>query len=650
MGEGFAERGIIASVMDYPHILPNVRAALNPSDFQREKNRIVWQAICELADQGIVGRWDTLLEHLKAAGDLPNIGGVSGLAEMIDGIVRSDDVGPHIQMVKKLALDHRVACAVEQVRLAIEDGEQPGEVLAQHLPKLVELHASLNNQPSSVSANGWPDPRPLPDGLARVPSLPDALIPEAVRPWLADIAERLQVPVEFPATAAIICLSSVVGSQVRIRPKRHDDWTVTPNLWGAVIGRPGVMKSPAIAEPMKALNRLVKQAEAEYEKALRDWRFSKEVAEAKKAARRDSLKKAARAGKDFEAFRAELEEGEDKEPTERRYIVNDATVEKYGELLNQNPNGLLIFRDELTGWLRSLDDERHANDRAFFLEAWNGDDSYTYDRIGRGTLKINNTTTSILGGIQPGPLESYLRNALGYGEGDDGLMQRFQMIVYPDISGDWQNVDRWPETKAKNRAFSIYKYLNELDPRTLIAEHDDGRPFLRFGEDAQELFNEWFVGLNLALRSGEFEHPALEAHFSKYKSLMPSLALIFHLCDAADGKTVGPVSLPAAERAAAWCDFLRLHANRIYGLGLKSTAIHARTLAGHLQKCDLSSPFTARELYRKGWAGLVSAKTVEEPLSLLEDLGWLRSVQVRTDLGRPTIHYIINPKIGGQHR
>src|SRR4029453_7681695 len=75
-------------------------------------------------------------------------------------------------------------------------------------------------------------------------------------------------------------------------------------------------------------------------------------------------------------------------PVQTRYIVNDPTVEKLGELLNENPNGLLLFRDELTGWLRMLDRDGHESDRSFYLEAWNGTNSYTYDRIGRGTLPI----------------------------------------------------------------------------------------------------------------------------------------------------------------------------------------------------------------------------------------------------------------------
>ena len=34
---------------------------------------------------------------------------------------------------------------------------------------------------------------------------------------------------------------------------------------------------------------------------------------------------------------------------------NDTTVEKLGELLNHHPNGLVLFRDELSGWLHTMD-------------------------------------------------------------------------------------------------------------------------------------------------------------------------------------------------------------------------------------------------------------------------------------------------------
>lgn len=140
------------------------------------------------------------------------------------------------------------------------------------------------------------------------------------------------------------------GGKTVIRPKQYDDWTVTPNLWGALIGRPSAMKSSAMAEGLRPLKRLAVEARTQ---------FKKESGEKLKI-------EAARSA----AVTAFNNAGDP--PTERRYIVNDSTIEKLGELLNENPNGLQLERDELTGWLRGLDREDRTNDRSFYLECFNG--------------------------------------------------------------------------------------------------------------------------------------------------------------------------------------------------------------------------------------------------------------------------------------
>ena len=238
--------------------------------------------------------------------------------------------------------------------------------------------------------------------------------------------------------------------------------------------------------------------------------------EAKKDKLKDEIKKATRSGEgiDREELRRQQTEPESlSEPTERRYIINDSTVEKVGELLNQNPRGLLLFRDELTGWLRSLDREGREGDRAFYLEAWAGTEDFTYDRIGRGTLHIKRVTLSILGSIQPGPLASYLRYTLADGHGDDGLLQRSQLMVYPDVSANWRNIDRFPDTAHKNRAFEIFKQLDAIDALELgafICEEDGQIPYLRFNEEGQAFFDSWRTDLEKATGGSQLEYPALE--------------------------------------------------------------------------------------------------------------------------------------------
>lgn len=111
--------------------------------------------------------------------------------------------------------------------------------------------------------------------------------------------------------------------------------------------------------------------------------------------------------------------------TEQRYLTQDATTEKLGELLRDNPRGLLLSRDELAGWLSTLERPGREGEREFYLEAWDGSGEYTFDRIGRGTVHIPALTLSVLGGIQPGKLARYLDEALDGGGGADGLLQRF---------------------------------------------------------------------------------------------------------------------------------------------------------------------------------------------------------------------------------
>jgi hypothetical protein len=375
--------------------------------------------------------------------------------------------------------------------------------------------------------------------------------------------------------------------------------------------------------------------------------------EARKKKLKDDVIKSVKSGNDIdkEYLRAQVESlMQAEEPHERRYIVNDVTVEQLGVLLNQNPRGLLMFRDELIGWLKTMERDGHQSDRAFYLEAWNGKGSFDYDRIGRGKLHIKTVTLSVLGGIQPGPLSAYLRHALSGAQGDDGLLQRLQMMVYPDFSKGWKNIDRYPDTAAKNRAYEIFKSLDKLDTTEIGAlqnEHSD-IPYLRFDEDAQSFLDEWRADLEAELRSGKIEHPAIEAHLSKYRSLMPSLALLFHLIEVADNpNTFSAISFDNATKAAAWCSYLFEHAKRIFGLGLNATARLARSIAEHIRDGDLSDTFTARDVYRKQWSGLSTAKEVIEPLNLLEDYGWLRSVTIKSQLdgGRPTTTYILNPKV-----
>lgn len=363
----------------------------------------------------------------------------------------------------------------------------------------------------------WPDPEPLGGELLPVQAFDSQLLPAALRPLAEDVAERMQVPLDYPAVVAVLCFSGVTNRRATIQPKSADtSWVVVPNLWGGIIAPPGLMKSPVISAITQPLARIEADWRGEYATAESIYKQQQEESKLRHSAWQDRCK--ANFKKAMDAPPRPVEEAV--APTCRRLITQDATFESLHALMSENPAGIFVIRDEYTGWLAGLERPGREGERAFYLQAWNGDSSFTIDRIGRGSVHVEACCVSMLGGIQPARLRAYLADALKDGPSNDGLMQRFQVLVYPDISGDWRYVDRQPNSAAREQAEQVYRQLANIDALKPLT--------LKFAPDAQELFVEWIHELEHKLRSDEL-HPALVSHLAKYRKLMPALALLFEL-------------------------------------------------------------------------------------------------------------------------
>ncbi len=524
---------------------------------------------------------------------------------------------------------------------------------AQYSPKKsVEIaRAFVADNPPKPKLN-WQPRQPLALKLSPVPPLHAAMIPEPLRDWIDDNAERIGAPSEYMAAAVTVALASLIGRKIRTRPRAYDDWTTTCNLFGAIVGRPGAKKSPAMAAGFEPLNKLAAAAMDRHEQDLTEFDVSRAVDEATAKGAKTRLEQAA---KKANANRHELEElarqsqsaSDADAPTLQRYIVNDASIEALGEKLRENPNGLTVARDELTGFLKGLERQGHEQDQAFYLEAWNGNGrNFIYDRIGRGTIAIPGPCLSLIGTIQPGPLSRYIRNVSGDDRQRDGFISRFQLLVYPDPI-PYKRVDRLPNFDARDRAFRVFDELNRLTPEAAAAQHDEHGDiwFLRFDGEAQGIFDQWLDRLEMRLQSGQLSG-LMEEHLSKFRSLFPALALIFHLVSVCDGTVApGPISARAATSAGTWCNFLEAHARRIYQAAFDGDTETAQMLADRLDR--LHEPFTAREIQQKNWQGLKTTDEIGAALNLLEDANWLVSEEVLSGAsgGRPSTRYWLNPSL-----
>ncbi|WP_051296523.1 YfjI family protein [Anaeroarcus burkinensis] len=506
----------------------------------------------------------------------------------------------------------------------------------------------------AVMLDEWPEPGEIKESVLRpVEKITPEMLPKAFREWVSDVAHRMQCPLEFVAVGAIVAASAVIGAGCGVRPKQRDNWTVTPNLWGAIVARPSQKKTPSLKEALFPLEALEEAAAKQNEYDARCYEAQKESFKANKDAIKKEMAKVAskeKANNKLCKSMSELEEEyanmiEPEAPMMKRLIVKDATIERLGELLRDNPRGLLVLRDELVGLLASWDREDRQQDRAFYLEAWTGNQKFITDRIGRGTVVIKNTCVSVLGGIQPGKLQTYLVQCADSLK-NDGMLQRFQLLVYPDEPSGGNIIDEYPNEDALKKVCEIFANLADMDflkAGAVLENREDNKAkmFFHFSDSAQEVFFEWLLDTEKKAKAEDY--PPMCEHLSKYPSLVPSLALVFHLIEVAGGAAPGPVSESATVLACTWAEVLESHARRVYGLSSDKKQAAAAALAKKIKAGKLENKFTVRSVYRKEWA-LLDEAGVRAACQELEVEGWLRRVPF-DGLGRPKEEYEVNPKI-----
>ncbi|MBU6207636.1 MAG: DUF3987 domain-containing protein, partial [Alphaproteobacteria bacterium] len=403
--------------------------------------------------------------------------------------------------------------------------------------------------PSATLLTDWPAPLPIVPSLLPVPAFEPSLLPSALRPWCIDIAARMSVPLDMVAIPALVQAGALIGRRIGIRPEARTDWLEVGNLWGVIVAPPGALKSPVMTDVLKPIKRLeVKAADGN--------KLAKAEHEARVAISKIAEKEAKAAMKDGDtehAMQIMLQNAVPERPPEKRYIINDCTVEKLGELCADNPDGLLIYRDEVMSLFGELEQSEKISQRGFFLSGWGGQEAYTFDRIGRGTTRIPAVNLSLIGTTQPDRLKRFISENLA--SLNDGMVQRLQLLSWPDMLPNWTPCDRQVDAVARENAWKCFEALTNMKPDVVGAERDpfddgSGIPFLRFTPDAQQMWNDFRCELESKLRDEDLP-PALASHFAKYRGLVPRLALIMHFASEGFG-LVTRVALSRAIELSAY--------------------------------------------------------------------------------------------------
>jgi putative DNA primase/helicase len=639
-----AERMLFGLVLIGTLQFGEMAATLRFDDLVTETHQRIFRGMAALDERGVQIDIVTLSEQLENVRQLSAVGGRAYLASLTEGMPPVPHPERYIRMVRDASLLRQGIHTADAIanRFLNRDADV-GELLASSVAAFQSIQ-SRNGHPAADTA-GWPEPLPIGSELPPVQPFDPEMLPEQLRAYVEDIAERMQVPLDYPAACLMVAIAGAINRRANIQPKAGDNsWIVIPNLWGSIIAPPGFLKSPVlqtICAPLYAREKLWRM---EWEQDVESYEAEKESLDIRMSAWREQAKAGLKKGSCSMPIRPDASI---KQPTLKRLITGDSTFEKLHELLQENPAGLLVIRDELTGWLAELDREGRQGERAFFLSAWNGDTPFTIDRIGRGSVQVPACCVSMLGAITPARLQSYLPDALVDGPSNDGLIQRFQVQVWPDPPRAWRYIDRPP---ARNQIVAgLFERIFNWDSDLPAA--------FRFGAEAQEFFRDWLGDLEHKIRSDEL-NPALISHLAKYRKLMPALALILATADQLlmQGQLYDPpmACLHSAKQAARWCAYLESHARRIYACVVTPTMHAAADLATKLKAKAVGADgtFAVRDVYRHCWSRLDTPERVIAALNVLEDACWVQSVRNDSRPGRPPNLYFVNPRLrqtGGSH-
>ena len=130
-----------------------------------------------------------------------------------------------------------------------------------------------------------PGPRPLPPELEAVPAFPLTSLPDSIRPRVQDVSERMACPPDFVAVPMLVGLSSLAARKLAVRPQQKTDWEERANMWGLIIGRPGLMKSPAQSAALLPLRAMEVMSGEVYRDAVKDHDQTLKVAKIRQRAR-----------------------------------------------------------------------------------------------------------------------------------------------------------------------------------------------------------------------------------------------------------------------------------------------------------------------------------------------------------------------------
>jgi hypothetical protein len=339
----------------------------------------------------------------------------------------------------------------------------------------------------------------------------------------------------FVAIPALAVCAAAIGNSRAIELKKG--WMEPSVIWSTTVAPSGDLKSPswdAASRPYTAIQ-MDQFDDAEkkrqlYELALESW----------KDADKDKRGERPKAPPDAISF-----------------VTTDATIWTLGELMRNNPRGLLLSRDELDGWFQGLTRfaGNKATDRPHWLELQRAG-PLLIDRMSRDhkKLAVRRAACSLTGTIQP----VILARALDDDSLAAGLAARILMANPP------KKRKRWTDAEVSDETAQRYQGLLRALMLLPLRDIEKREPYaLSLDALAKDVWIGWFNHWSDRQFDSQAEQAAVLAKLEGYAA---RLALIHHVVSHVGQRSYGlcPIGQESIRAGIMLAEWFAEEALRIY--------------------------------------------------------------------------------------
>lgn len=332
-------------------------------------------------------------------------------------------------------------------------------------------------------------------------SFPIDVFPAPFQNYILECNRTLDANIDFMGVSLLWLVSVCVGNNFKLEVKKGR-WSENLSVWLSVVGVAGLGKTPSMENilfPLKKINNA----------RMKDY-FAKQ--------------------EQFVAYE-KLSKTEQKDvrviekPIKTQVIVNDVTIESLVDILDDKYQGVGLFMDEQSAWIKNMNRYKEGSDKEFWLSTWSGQE-VTVNRMSRKGSFVPNPFVSVLGGIQPNILNNFFTDE----NSSSGFLDRI-LFCFPTAKVEEYNEEEIDEDLVQWYSDSIAFLFDNVNNVAKFDDFGNLKPFMcKFSEDGKK---EWIRVFNeyTDIQNSDNESEFYKSMYPKQKSYIPRFSALLHILD-----------------------------------------------------------------------------------------------------------------------